>query len=231
MDLPKGINLCSPQGTWLEWVAFKNRFMDYLSMTGQVEDETQVDKLINCLGIDVIWIKKYLNSFNQMPQGSESVFTGTIEALDKYFRPPNNHQHHSVLLAKRSQLKGENNHQYIVSVNGLALQCDEWCEATRSEMVCARLLAGMRDQALSIELQRTSPCTAEMVIQSMRENDSILKEAKNIQNTKHSDDESEISDSQLTPIQQVSSNKFGRLKCYISVFKKVCHQLLMSSSE
>ena len=229
MDLPKGINLSSPQGTWLEWVAYKNRFMDYLTVTGQVEDETQIDKLIKCLGIDVTWIKQYLNSFEQTPQGgSESVFTGTIEALDKYFRPPNNHQHHSVLLAKRSQLKGETNHQYIVSVNGLALQCDEWCEATRSEMVCARLLAGMRDQALSIELQRTSPCTAEMVIQSMRENDSILKEAKNIQNWQHSDDESEISDSQLTPIQQVSSNKLGNFQYYISVFKKVCHVAINS---
>ena len=224
MDLPKGINLSSPQGTWLEWVAYKNRFMDYLTMTGQIEDGTQIDKLIKCLGIDVTWIKQYLNSFEQMTQGgSESVFTRTIEALDKYFRPPNNHQHHSVLLAKRSQLKGETNHQYIVSVNGLALQCDEWCEATRSEMVCARLLAGMRDQALSIELQRNSPCTAVMVIQSMRENDSVLKEAKNIQNTQHSDDESEIFDSQLTPIQQVSSYKFGNFQYHISVFKKVCH--------
>ena len=91
-----------------------------------------------------------------------------------------------------------------------------------NEMVCARLLAGMRDQALSIELQRISPCTAEMVIQSMRENDSVLKEAKNIQNSQHSDDESEISDSQLTPIQQVSSNKLGNFLLF---------QLLMSSSE
>ena len=119
-------------------------------------------------------------------------------------------------MAKRSQLKGENNHQYIVSVNGLALQCDEWDDATRSEMVCVRPLAGMTDQALSIELQRITPCTAEMVIQSMRENDSILKEAKNIQNRQHSDDESEISASQLTPIQQVSSNKLGNFRCYIS---------------
>ena len=210
MDLPKGINLSSPQGTWLEWVAYKNRFMDYLTVTGQVEDETQIDKLIKCLGIDVTWIKQYLNIFEQTPQGgSESVFTGTIEALDKYFCPPNNHQHHSVLLAKRSQLKGETNHQYILSVNGLALQCDEWCEATRSEMVCARLLAGMTDQALSIELQRMTPCTAEMVIQSMRENDWILKDAQEQQNRRHSDGGSEMSDLQLTPIQRVSFNKFG----------------------
>ena len=224
MDLPAGLDFSSPHGIWLEWIAYKNRFMDYLSKTGHNEVDTQVDKLIKCLRIDLSWIEQYLNSFNQTQQGgSESVFTRTIGALDKYFHPPNNHQHHSVLLAKRSQLKGETNHQYILSVNGLALQCDEWCEATRSEMVCARLLAGMRDQALSIELQRTSPCTAEMVIQSMRENDSILKEAKNIQNTQHSDDESAISASQLTPIQQVSSNKLGNFQCYKSVFKKVCH--------
>ena len=63
MDLPRGINLSSPRGTWLEWVAYKNRFMDYLTVTGQVEDETQIDKLIKCLGINVTWIKQYLNSF------------------------------------------------------------------------------------------------------------------------------------------------------------------------
>ena len=210
MDLPRGINLSSPQGTWLEWVAYKNCFMDYLTVTRQVEDETQMDKLIKCLGIDVTWIKQYLNSFKQKPQGgSESVFTGTIKALDKYFRPTKNHQHHSVLLAKRSQLKGETNHQYIVSVNGLALQCDEWDHETRSEMVRVRLLARMRDQALSIELQRKTPCTAEMVIQEMRENDSVLKEALEKKNRQHSDDWSGISDLQLTPIQMVSYKKFG----------------------
>ena len=208
MDLPAGLDFSSPHGIWLEWIAYKNRFMDYLSKTGQNEVDTQVNKLIKCLRIDLSWIEQYLNSFNQTQQGgSESVFTRTIGALDKYFHPPNNHQHHVVLLARRSQLKNENNHQYIVSVTGLALQCDEWDHETRSEMVRIRLLAGMRDQALSIELQRKTPCTAEMVIQAMRDNDSILIKALEKKNRQHSDDLSGISDLQLTPIQMVSYKK------------------------
>ena len=212
MDFLKGLDLSSPQGTWLEWIAYKDRFMDYLSKTGLNDDEMQVDRLIKCLKVDVTWIEPYLNSLKQTPQdGSESVFTRTIRALDKYFCPPNNHQHHSVLLAKRSQLKGETNHQYIVSVNGLALQCDEWDDATRSEMVCARLLAGMRDQALSIELQRMTPCTDEIVIEAMRENDCILKDVREKQNRQHSDGGSRTSDIQLTPIQRVSLKRFGSI--------------------
>ena len=74
-------------------------------------------------------------------------------------------------------------------------------------MVRIRLLAGMRDQALSIELQRKTPCTAEMVIQAMRDNDSILIKALEKKNRQHSDDLSEISDLQLTPIQMVSYKK------------------------
>lgn len=181
MDTPDEMDLSSAKGYWLEWLDFKDRFLSYHIDSGLSEKSAkeQVDVLFSCMGRGAQSLQSYVSEHTQISQGTSgntqhSSLENTIGALDEYFKPKDNHLHHAILLSRRTQLQGENNHQYIHAVYGLALRCDRWDECKRNEMILIQLLAGMRDQTFSIELQQDRTLTVKQTIHRMRTKDEVI---------------------------------------------------------
>ena len=210
-----GLDLESPKGHWDEWDTFKTRFLDYRFQTGLENKsvEEQVETLINCMDVDSERITSYLHKQRQLQPDLNNahgdVFGRTLCDLDAYFSPINNHLYHSVVLSKRCQQSGESNHHYIKCVEELATKCLRWDKTMRDKMIRLRLLAGMSDQTLSVEIQHMEDCSIELVKEYMRQNDTL--ETKHKINTKmqqmndsnHSTDGDPLHSEFLTPLQQV----------------------------
>ena len=219
-----GLDLKSPKGHWDEWDTFKTRFLDYRFQTGfkNKSVEEQVETLINCMDVDSERIKSYLHKQDQSQLDHNiapvNAFDRTLHYLDHYFSPINNHLYHSVVLSKRCQQNGESNHHYITCVEDLAARCFKWDKTMRDEMIRLRLLAGMSDQTLSVEIQHMEDCSIELVKEYMRQNDTL--ETKHKINTKmqqmndsnHSTDGDPLHSEFLTPLQQV-----GGVQCCANI--------------
>ena len=104
--VPKEMDFSAPQ-TWPEW---KRRFLRYRSASGLSERnaQRQVDMLLYCMGEEAESISAQLvvrpprvadvpnNIAAEDADGT--LFNRTVEALDNYFMPRDNHLHYAVLL-------------------------------------------------------------------------------------------------------------------------------------
>ena len=184
--VPKEMDFSAPQ-TWPEW---KRRFLRYRSASGLSERnaQRQVDMLLYCMGEEAESISAQLvvrpprvadvpnNIAAEDADGT--LFNRTVEALDNYFMPRDNHLHYAVLLGSRVQQADESNEQFIRNVHELAAKCGNWDQAHRNDMMRTRLLAGMRDKELSRELQLNVNITLEEIKQQMRTKEIIAKNQK-----------------------------------------------------
>ena len=219
-----GLDLKSPKGHWDEWDTFKTRFLDYRSQTGLENKsvEEQVETLINCMDVDSERIKSNLHKQDQSQLDHNiapvNAFDSTLYYLDHYFSPIDNHLYHSVVLSKRCQQSGESNHHYIMCVEDLVARCFKWDKTMRDEMIRLRLLAGMSDQTLSVELQHMEDCSIEVVKKYMRENDTLgTKHRKNtkiqqMNDSNHSTDGDPLHSELQMPLQQV-----GGVQCCANI--------------
>ncbi|XP_067947271.1 uncharacterized protein [Watersipora subatra] len=105
-------------------------------------------------------------------------FDRTVEALDNYFTPRDNHLHYAVLLGSRVQLPDESNEKFIRNVHELAVKCSNWDDRHRQDMLRTQLLAGMKDKELSRELQLRADITLEQIKQQMRTKEVIARNQK-----------------------------------------------------
>lgn len=179
-EVPHGLNLGSSQGSWLEWIEYKERFLLYLEDSGLSDEpeKAQIDVLFSCMGSIAHSIEPYVREQTLISHGTSentqlTLFESILRTLDEYFQPKDNHLYQATLLNRRSQSESENNHQYISHVCELAKQCDRWDDCQRNEMIMIQLLTGMRDQTLSIELQQKRDLTVTETIQRMQMSDTV----------------------------------------------------------
>ena len=152
---------------WLDWRERYQRFRR-LSKLDKESEEYQIDSLIYAMG-DVA--EKVLKL---VAEAKRKKYKDVIEEFNKYFQPRANVVHAIVKFNSRQQMQSESNEAYIRELNSLSEKCN-FGEQKDSSMMY-RLLTGMKDKQLSLDLQQLpdSELTLSSVISRMRAKEDIV---------------------------------------------------------
>jgi len=143
---PSSFDFTNPSG-WGEWIRRYSRYHNVTKMSKEADD-LQIDSLLYTMG------EAAEDIFIQLPLTNDDrkKYDKVKEAFDTYFKPRTNKAHHIVQFNGRTQEPNENNEEYIRALYSLAQHC-EFGSAV-NDNIKYRLLTGMKDKALSIELQQ-----------------------------------------------------------------------------
>ena len=97
-----------------------------------------------------------------------------LKLFDDYFQVRRNIIFERARFNRRDQLQGESSEQYIMELYSLAANCDYG--ALENEMICDRLVVGIRDQALSKRLQLDATLTLEKAKTSIRQQEAVQEQ-------------------------------------------------------
>ena len=81
-----------------------------------------------------------------------ALFNKTVKAFEDYFNPRNNYLHYFILLSNQIQGSQKTNEEYIRAIYAMSSKCGFTTEEN-TKIIEMRLLADMKDKALSRELQ------------------------------------------------------------------------------
>lgn len=124
--------------------------------------ERQVNMLIYCMGCEAEAIINQITVRQpraavaadaargiiavEAEDAERTLYARTVEALDAYFTPRDNHLHYAVLFMSRSQQFEKSNEHFIRSLHELVSRCSGWDQQHKEDMMRIRLLAGMKDK-------------------------------------------------------------------------------------
>ena len=139
---PEKFTFSNPED-WSKWISRLERF---LSASGLKEkgDESQVNTLIYCMGEEADDI---LRSF-QMSEDDKKKYKPVKERFDAHFDKRKNVIYERAKFNMRRQEEGESVDDFITSLYSLVEHCNYG--ALQEEMIRDRLVAGVRDAALSL---------------------------------------------------------------------------------
>lgn len=178
------------------WPEYRRRFERYRIASGLDERSgaRQVSMLVYCMGKEAESIVGQLNVrapraevqadeargilAAQAEDADGTLYNRTVEALEAYFNPRNNHLHYAVLFGSRTQQAEETNEHFIRSLYELIDKCSGWDQAHKNDMLRVRLLAGIKDKELSRELQINDDITLDQIKQQLRTKEIIVENQK-----------------------------------------------------
>jgi len=161
LDPPAALNFQTPD----DWPRWKKRFEQYRTASGlTTADVTQhVSTLLYCIGEEA---ESVLASTNATDEERKS-YTAVVDKFDAFFKVRRNIIYERARFNHRSQQQDETAEQYIMELYRLADNCDYG--ALRDEMICDRLVVGIRDMALSQQLQLEAELTLEKAKTKVRQ--------------------------------------------------------------
>ena len=152
-----------------QWPEWKERYSRYhrISKTDKESEEFQIDSVLYTMGETAEKIIKLL------PAAKTKKYKDLMEEFDKYFQPRSNVAHAIVKFNSRDQLPHESNEAYIRELNDLISKCK--FDTQSDDNLKYRLLTGMKDKELSLDLQQLpdTELTLEKVITRMRAKENI----------------------------------------------------------
>jgi chromatin segregation and condensation protein Rec8/ScpA/Scc1 (kleisin family) len=177
LTAPSPLDFSNAQEAWNDW---SKRFQRYRLASGLDEKsaQKQVDTLIYIMGEEAE--KVYTQLSITAPTNEEAkanpniLYERTVQAFTDYFQPTSNELHYSILLSNFEQKKHQSNEQFIRELYELVSKCG-FRNQQEQTMIKMRLLAGMKDKALSRELQLDSNVTVETIKNKMRAKETILR--------------------------------------------------------
>ena len=182
--------------TQKSWPEYKRRFSRYRIASGLSEKSAarQVNLLIYCMGREAETIVSQIDvrppraaveadvgrGIEAVPaeDAEATLYDRTVEALDAYFTPQDNHLHYAVLFMSRSQHADESNEHFIRNLHELVSKCSGWDQPHKEDMLRIRLLAGMKDKDLSRELQINNNITLDQIKRQLRTKEIIAQNQK-----------------------------------------------------
>lgn len=166
---PSPFDFSNPSG-WTEWLRRYSRYHNVTKMSKE-DDSMQIDSLLYTMGeaAEDIFLQLSLTGENRKK------YAEVVKAFDGYFTPKTNKAHHIVQFNGRTQSANETNEEYIRILHSLAQKCD--FGTNREDNIKYRLLTGMKDKTLSVELQQLSDdnLTLEAVTSRMRAKEVIQR--------------------------------------------------------
>jgi len=153
--------------SWPEW---KQRYVRYhrISKTDKESEEFQIDSLLYIMGDTADKIIKLF------PAEKKTKYADILTEMDAYFQPKSNVAHSIVKFNSRQQMVTESNEAYIRELNTMIDNCNFGDQ--KDTNLKYRLLTGMKDKQLSLELQQLSEgeLTLTVVINRMRAKENIV---------------------------------------------------------
>ena len=153
---------------WVDWKTAFNRYKR--TVLSYCSSEQQVDYLISFLGIKA---EKIIKSFHLNDQDSKDI-EKVLGKFDSYFNQKRNLVYELVKFLQRSQKSDEPCDIFINDLTMLAQTC-EWGNL-ESEMIKLRIIAGLGDNRLSVQLQSRPEDSLDEVINRVRLAESLQKQ-------------------------------------------------------
>jgi len=123
--------------------------------------------LLYCIGEEG---ESILASTNATDEERKS-YTAVVDKFDAFFKVRRNVIYERARFNHRSQQQDETAEQYIMELYRVADHCDYG--ALRDEMICDRLVVGIRDMALSQQLQLDVELTLEKAKTKVRQREAV----------------------------------------------------------
>lgn len=169
LQTPQQFDFTHPE-TWPEWSRRYQRYRNLNKLQAESE-QYQIDNLVYIMGDTAEDILLQLSFANQ---ADRKKYEKVWDAFDKYYQPKTNVMHYVVKFHAREQLTGEANEQFIRELHALAQKCNFGDKL--EENIKFRLLAGMTDKNLSLQLQQDAEITLAKVTTRMRDKETLAKQ-------------------------------------------------------
>ena len=172
LEPPAPFNFRTPD----DWPRWKRRFEQFRVASGLAADDPvkQVNTLLYCIGEEAEGVLTSTNTTDD----ERKVYQTVLDKLDSFFKVRRNVIYERARFNRRNQLENETAEQYIMELYRLAESCDYG--ALRDEMICDRLVVGIRDAALSQQLQLDAELTLEKAKKRIRQKEAVGEQQKEL---------------------------------------------------
>ena len=160
-----------------EWSRWKRRFEQFRYASGLSPEsgQRQVSTLLYCLGQDADDVLRSTNIAEDKRKDYQEVMT----KFDAFFGVRRNVIFERACFNRRTQQADESVEQYIAALYRLIETCD-YGDLT-DEMLCDRLVVGIRDTALSERLQMDPNLTLDKAMKSIRQREAVKEQHQQLQ--------------------------------------------------
>ena len=168
---PEPLDFSQPS-TWPTW---KQRWTRYATITkmNKEDKELQVSTLLYCMGSQA---EEIFASINWAEEADKKDPAKVLEQFDKYFIPRRNVIFERAKFGSREQAVDESVETYVRALYQLAEYCD--FGVTKDDFIRDRLVIGLRDKALSEQLQMEENLTLTLAIDKCRHKEMIQQQNK-----------------------------------------------------
>ena len=169
---PVAFNFKSPD----EWSRWRRRFEQFHIASGLEDSSTvkQVSTLLYCLGEEA---DSLLTSVNAKEEDKKD-YARVLELFDDYFKVRRNVIFERARINRRAQLPGESAEEFLMALYNLAAICNYW--NLEKEMICDRLVVGIRDNALSATLQTDAALMLETAKFKIRQLEAVHEQQREL---------------------------------------------------
>ena len=165
LEPPAPFNFRTPD----DWPRWRQRFEQFRVASGLSGDKAvkQVNTLLYCIGEEAEGVLTSTNTTDE----ERKVYETVLDKFDSFFKVRRNVIFERARFNRRNQHEDETAEKYIMELYGLAESCDYG--ALRDEMICDRLVVGIRDAALSQQLQLDAALTLEKAKKRIRQKEAV----------------------------------------------------------
>ncbi|CAB3251398.1 unnamed protein product [Arctia plantaginis] len=190
---------------WQKWKTAFNIYYEACELSNK-NKKTQVNILLHIVGEKC---REVAAQFNEQWNTVDEL----LKKFDDFFIPKKNLAVERHKFFKRDQRELESAEQYVFELNKMAVQCE--FKDLRDDLVCSRLICGIRDIALSERLLREPDMRLEKAIEICRLAEMSRMQARNIKENQeynsqvHAINEEKISEHDINGIQRREQSTQG----------------------
>ena len=155
-----------------DWLRWKRRFEQFRVTSGLAtkDDAKQVNTLLYCIGEEAEGVL----SSASITADERAVYNSVIAKFNGFFRVRRNFLFKRARFNRRNQLEGETLEQYIMELYRLSESCEYG--DLKDEMIRDKLVVGIRDAALSQQLQLDPQLTLDKTKKRIRQREAVGKQ-------------------------------------------------------
>ena len=170
LQAPEPFNFRNPD----EWPRWRRRFEHFrvASGLGSSEETQQVSTLLYCIGEEA----EDVLASTGITDEERKAYKTVLGKFDGYFQVRRNVIYERARFNTRKQKEGETDEKYITELYALANTCNY--REMKDEMIRDRLVVGIRDAALSQQLQLDPKLTLEKAKTRIRQQEAVGQQQK-----------------------------------------------------
>ena len=172
LEPPEPFNFRTPD----DWPRWKRRFEQFRIASGLAGSAAaqQINTFLYCIGEEA---EAVLTSTN-VTEDERKVYDTVVTKFDGFFKVRRNVIFECARFNRRYQHEGETAEQYIMELYRLAENCDYG--GLKDEMIRDRLVVGIRDTALSQQLQLNAELTLDKAKTKVRQREAVGEQQREL---------------------------------------------------